>query len=596
MTRPAPAIGVVRRLLAFAAPDRPRFAAAVALGMLAVISVVLLLAASAWLISAAALQPPLIVLSLAIVAVRAFALGRAVFRYLERLVSHDAAFRLLARLRVRFYVHLEPLAPAGLPEFRRGDLLARLVDDVDAVQDLSLRVLQPVAVAAAAAAAAVGLVATLLPSAALVLLSALLVAALAVPAVTAWAGRRADSRLAGARAELSCEVVDLLRALPDLVAFGAADHHLARIDTRDRELTRIARRSATATGLGAGLTALCSGLAVWGCLVAAVPAVRADRLDGVALAVVVLIPLAAFEAVQLLPTVLLALARARTSGERVIAVLDRPAPVPEPARPRPLPTEAPLSLRLRGACARWPDSAPDAPAPIADIDLDLGPGRRVAVVGASGAGKTTLASLLVRFVDLTAGSYRLSGHDVRAAAGDEVRRVVGFCAQDAHVFDSTVRENLRLARPGCDDATLRDVLHRVRLLDWVDGLTDGLDTHVGERGVRMSAGERQRLILARALLADFPVLVLDEPTANLEPPTAAALTDDLLTATAGRSLLLITHRLDGLEQVDEIVVLDVGRVVERGTLTELLRSNGRFAELWKAGGRGKPRTRNVVHG
>ena len=518
MTRPAPATGVVRRLLTFAAPDRPRFAAAVALGMLAVISVVLLLAASAWLISAAALQPPLLVLSLAIVAVRAFALGRAVFRYLERLVSHDAAFRLLARLRVRFYAHLEPLAPAGLPEFRRGDLLARLVDDVDAVQDLSLRVLQPVAVAAAAAAAAVGLVAMLVPSAALVLLSALLVAALAVPAVTAWAGRRADSRLAGARAELSCEVVDLLRALPDLVAFGAADHHLARIDTRDTELTRIARRSATATGLGAGLTALCSGLAVWGCLVAAVPAVRADRLDGVALAVVVLIPLAAFEAVQLLPTVLLALARARSSGERVVAVLDRPAPVPEPARPRPLPTEAPLSLRLRGACARWPDAAPDAPASIADIDLDLGPGRRVAVVGASGAGKTTLAALLVRFVDLTAGSYCLGGHDVRAAGGDEVRRVVGLCAQDAHVFDSTVRENLRLARPGCDDVTLRDALHRVRLLDWVDGLADGLDTHVGERGVRMSAGERQRLILARALLADFPVLVLDEPTANLDPP------------------------------------------------------------------------------
>ena len=518
VTRPAPATGVVRRLLAFAAPDRPRFAAAVALGMLAVISVVLLLAASAWLISAAALQPPLIVLSLAIVAVRAFALGRAVFRYLERLVSHDAAFRLLARLRVRFYAHLEPLAPAGLPEFRRGDLLARLVDDVDAVQDLSLRVLQPVAVAAAAAAAAVGLVAMLLPSAALVLLSALLVAALAVPAVTAWAGRRADSRLAGARAELSCEVVDLLRAMPDLVAFGAADHHLARIDTRD------ARAHPDRPPLGdrhrSGGRADCTLLRSGGLGLPGRRGARRSRrparrrcagrrrvdpargLRGRAAA--------ADRAAR---------ARPRPKQRRACSRRSRPTRAGAGARAaQPLPTEAPLSLRLRGACARWPDAAPDAPASIADIDLDLGPGRRVAVVGASGAGKTTLAALLVRFVDLTAGSYCLGGHDVRTAAGDEVRRVVGLCAQDAHVFDSTVRENLRLARPGCDDATLRDALHRVRLLDWVDGLADGLDTHVGERGVRMSAGERQRLILARALLADFPVLVLDEPTANLDPP------------------------------------------------------------------------------
>jgi thiol reductant ABC exporter CydC subunit len=580
MTRPGS--GTVRRLLAFAAPDRARFAAAAALGVLAVISVVALMAASAWLICAAALQPPLLVLSLAIVAVRAFALGRAAFRYLERLVSHDVAFRLLARLRVRFYAHLEPLAPAGLPAFRRGDLLARLVEDVDAVQDLSLRVLQPVAVATAAAAVSVGLVATLLPSAALVLLAALLVAASAVPLVTAWAGRRAESRLAGVRAELTSEVVAVLRAMPDLVAFGAAPSHLDRIDACDAELTRIARRSATATGLGAGLAALCSGLAVWGCLAVGVQAVRTDRLDGVALAVVVLVPLAAFEAVQLLPTALLALVRTRSSGERVLAVLDRPPPVPEPSEPAALSGKGPWSLRLRGVTARWPDTAADAPAAISGIDLDLEPGRRVAVVGATGAGKSTLAAVLLRFVDLAAGSYRLGDGDARTVPGDQVRRIVGLCAQDAHVFDSTVRENLLLARPGSDDAMLRDALHRARLIDWADGLPDGLDTDVGERGVRMSAGERQRLALARALLADFPVLVLDEPTANLDPPTAAALTHDLLAATEGRSVLLITHRLGGLDRVDEIVVLHAGHVVERGTQAELLAACGRFHEIWSA--------------
>ncbi|MBV9922693.1 MAG: glutathione/cysteine ABC transporter permease/ATPase, partial [Pseudonocardia sp.] len=235
MRAPIRRSGTVGRLLAFAAPDLSRFAGAWALGVLAVVSVVFLMAASAWLISAASLQPPLLVLSLAIVGVRAFALGRAGFRYLERLVAHDVAFRLLARLRVRFYRHLEPLAPAGLAEFRHGDLLARMVGDVDAVQDLSLRVLQPAVVAAAAATASVGLVAVLLPSAAAVLLTALLVAALAVPAATAWAGARAESRLAGARSELTADVVALLRAAPDLIAFDAAAAHLDRIDARDGE-------------------------------------------------------------------------------------------------------------------------------------------------------------------------------------------------------------------------------------------------------------------------------------------------------------------------------------------------------------------------
>jgi thiol reductant ABC exporter CydC subunit len=574
-------VTTLRRLLDLGAPQRGRFAVACLLGGLSTASAVALLATAAWLISAASLRPPILELTIAVVGVRAFALSRAVCRYAERLASHDVAFRMLAALRVRFYRHLEPLAPAGLPAFRRGDLLSRLVADVDTVQDLPLRVLQPAVAAALAAGLSVGLLWWLLPAAAAVLAAALLVAAAAVPMVTAWAGRRADARMAGARATLTSRVVELVRAQPDLIAYAAAGRHLAAIQDTDAELTRVARRSAAAAGLGAGLAALCGGLAVWGALVTGTGAVRSGTLDPVALAVVVLVPLAAFEAVQLLPSALAALTRVRRSAERILEVVDTPAPVVEPEPPGSLPGTGPWTVRLQGVRARWPDGDPEAPAAVNGVDLDVAAGRRVAVVGESGAGKSTLAAVLLRFVDPVAGRYELGGVDVRRLAGDDVRRVVGLCAQDAHVFDSTIRENLQLARPEADDDALRDALRRTRLLDWVDTLPEGLDTFVGERGARMSGGERQRLALARVLLADRPVLVLDEPTANLDAAMADALVDDFLAATAGRTTLLITHRLARLEAVDEVVVLDGGRVRERGTHAGLLQAGGRYRALWE---------------
>ncbi|WP_422938540.1 thiol reductant ABC exporter subunit CydD [Streptomyces leeuwenhoekii] len=562
--------GVLARVRAMSAARRGRLGLALLLGSLALGSAVGLMATSGWLISRASQQPPVLYLMVAVTATRAFGIGRAVFRYGERLVSHDAVLRMLADTRVAVYRRLERLAPAGLLHRRRGDLLTRLVADVDALQDYWLRWLLPAAAAVAVSVASAGFTAWLLPEAGAVLAAGLLAAGAGVPLITGAVARRAERRLAPARGVLATRVADLLTGTAELTVAGALPARTADVRRADATLTRITSRAATATALGSGLTALVSGLTVAAAALVAVRAVAEGRLDGLLAAVVVLTPLAAFEAVLGLPLAVQFRQRVRRSAERVHEVLDAPEPVREPERPRQAPA-TPFPVVLRGLTARHPGQDGDA---LAGIDLTLARGRRIAVVGPSGSGKTTLAQVLLRFLDPEAGTYTLAGTDARDLDGDEVRRLVGLCAQDAHLFDSSVRENLLLARRDATDADLRDALGRARLLEWADGLPEGLDTLVGEHGARLSGGQRQRLALARALLADFPVLVLDEPAEHLDLPTADALTADLLDATEGRTTLLITHRLAGLAAVDEVVVLDEGRVVQRGTFDELAAAEG----------------------
>jgi len=572
----APGSGAVRWLVAVARPQWGRFALGVLAGAAALGSAVGLMAVSGWLISRAAQHPPVLYLSVAIVGVRAFGLGRGVFRYTERLISHDAAFRVLADLRVRVYDGLERLAPAGLPAFRRGDLLGRLIADVDDTQDLFLRALAPPAIAIVVSVAAVGVASWLLPAAGLVLLAGLAVAGVGAPWLAAVLGQRAELRIADVRGELAAATVDLLQGAPELIAYGAAPARLAELDRLDRRLTELAARSARTTGIGAALTGLAGGATVLGTLLVGVPAVRAGELAGVNLAVLVLLPLAAFEAVSGLPLAAQYLQRVQRSLGRIRGVLAAPAPVAAVTAPATLP-DGPWSVVLQRLDARWPGAAQPA---LTGVDLALTPGRRVAVVGASGAGKSTLAAVLLRFLDAAGGRARLGGVPIDALDPDQVRRVIGLCAQDAHVFDTTIGENIRLARRDASPAELREALRQARLLSWVDALPNGLDTPVGEHGDQVSGGQRQRIALARALLADFPILVLDEPAANLDVATADTLTADLLDATRGRTTLLITHRLTGLDAVDEVVVLDAGHVVERGTHDELLALRGRYWRQW----------------
>ncbi len=563
------------RLLWLARPLRVRLAISVLAGAAATGCGVALLATSGFLLARASEHPSILAISVAVVAVRALSIGRGVSRYLERLTSHDVAFRVLADIRVAIYRRLERLAPAGLAAFRSGDLLAALISDVDATQDLFIRGIGPPLAAALVGASAVAACLLILLPAGGVLALGLLAAGAAVPLFAVAASRRAARATAAARGELSAAVADLLSGAADLQAFGAQDAALAAVADADGALTAQSRRLAVATGLGSALMAGLSGLTLWGVLILGVAAVGNGTLTRVPLAVLTLTAMASFEAVAAMPAAALQLASARASAIRVGAILDAPDPVVEPLPARPLPA-APWHVHLAGVQVRY---EPDGPLALDGLDLDLPPGRRVALIGPSGAGKSTVATVLLRFRDTVGGTVTLNGADLASYSAEAVRTVIGGCPQDPYIFDTSIRANLRLARPGATDEELAVAAARARLLPWIESLPLGWDTPAGAHGAAISGGERQRLALARALLADPAVLILDEPTAHLDPEARSALTSDLLALTAGRATVLITHELEGLDQVDEIIMLENGKVAQRGTHEQLVTENGRYRQL-----------------
>src|SRR6185503_7432081 len=544
--------GTAARLARLGRVPASRVALSLLLATVAVGFGVALLATAGYLISRAAEQPPILSLTVTIVLVRFLGLARPVARYADRLASHDLALRALGRIRARVYERIEPLAPGRLEAYRRGDLLARMVGDVDTLQGLYVRGLLPGAVALVVGAACILVAALILPAAAAILAGGLLVAGVPLPWLSARLARAVGRRQAVARGTLTAELVELLRGAPELVVFGQEERTLARVRELDVALARLGRRDALVAGLGDALTILVAGLTVTGVLAVAVSATAAGSLDPVLVATLALLALASFDAVTPLAPAARELSSTLASGRRVLEVLDRAPAVREPELPVPAPPRR-APVRLEGVTARYD---PVEEPVLRDLDLELAPGRKVALVGPSGAGKTTVTRLLLRFLDPERGRVTIGGRDVREYAQADVRRHFAIAGQESYLFDSTIRENLRLARPEATDAELWAVLLLARLDAWVASLPGGLDARVGEEGSRLSGGQRQRLTLARALLTEAPVLVLDEPTAHLDPETATAVMDDVLAAAAGRTVLLITHRPEGLERMDEVVALD----------------------------------------
>jgi thiol reductant ABC exporter CydC subunit len=541
---------------------KARFTAAIAAGFLALGSGVGLIAVAAWLIARAAEHPPVLELTVAVVAVRALGISKGVFRYAERLLAHEVAFDALARLRLQVYDRLVRLAPAGLSGWRQGDVLTRLADDVTGEQDRYARVRIPSASAALAGILAITLAGALLPIAAVILACGLLVAGIVVPRLSVALAAWSDRRLQADRAELASRTVESLDMGDELTVLGGLADQVARVGRVADRLAKAESRLAWVQGAAAGLGTLTLGLTICLILVVAIPAAGDGRLDGPGLAVLALLPLASFDAIAGLTAAARDRTRVAASLGRVGEVMAAEAPIPEPRVSSPTPQPADSTILVRGLAARWPGAAKEV---FHDIELDLPVGKRMALVGPSGAGKSTLLAVLLRFCPFT-GDVRLGGVPLMDVPEQTLRTTVGLAAADAHIFDSTVEANLRLAKPAATPGEIREALVRAGLLEWVETLPQGLQTPVGEHGHKLSGGQRQRLALARALLADVPVLLCDEPDAHLDPALADHLLHDLLAAARDRSLIVVTHRLSGLEAFDEVVTLDRGRIVTAGRM------------------------------
>lgn len=564
-----------REMLRRAVPSPRRLLPAVLFGIGSAGSSIVLLACSAWLIARAAEQPPVLYLSVAIVGVRAFALGRSVFRYLERLSGHDASFRQLAMIRANVFERMLPIAPDGIAATRRGDLLDRFVSDVDELQNVPLRAVQPLVSAAIVLVAAVVGIGFLAPESAIAVLICLAVGIGVALLVQQRALVHAERTTAPLRGELQAAIVEHVQALDVLVAFDAAGAGRRRIDALGARYAAATRSRAAATGVAAAAMSAIGGFAVAASLAAAVPLLQGGRIDGPTFAVLCLVPLAIAEVATAVPLAASSLRLARASAARVASAVPDSVPAGIPVLP-PSPAEPPSgdtppTVELRGVQASWPAlvntdgtgsglAGADRGAALTGVDLAIAPGERLLVRGGSGAGKTTLAHVLVRFLDYE-GSYRLGGVEASTLDPADVRAIVGLVEQRPWLFDEDVRQNLIFARDTATDDELLEVLERVGLRDWVEQ-RGGLDARVGERGALVSGGQAQRLALARAMLARFPVLVLDEPTASVDPARADALLRDLTDAASrsGSSVVLISHAPFDPSLVDRVVTIEDGRL------------------------------------
>jgi thiol reductant ABC exporter CydC subunit len=537
-------------------PEAGRATLAIALGSAASLAAVALAASSAWLIDRAAERPGLTALTAAMCLVQFLAFSKAGLRYAERLRTHDLAFRMLGALRVRFFETLARLAPSGLGCERTGDVLSRSIDDVDRLQNLYLSVVPLSATAVATILASVTCAGLLLPWAALALAGGLLVNAVAVPALAHRLSARTAQRIAETRGELAAEVADVLAAGPELAASERLSPTLEHVAALDERMRIAQMRAARRRGGCQAVSVLVGGLTVVALLLLTAHGVRSGALPRVDAAVLPVLALAAFESLANLPEAFSRLPSDLEAGARLLTFEKRRTAVSEPLTPVLLGCGE-HGFSFESATLRYGDAS--APA-LDELSCAVAPGRRLGISGPSGSGKSSVAAALLRFAELESGRVRIDRTDNAAVASEEVRRVVSALTSDDHVFAGSIAANLAMARPGATDAELWRALDVVGLASVVARLPEGLSSSVGENACRLSGGERQRLCLARVLLRESSIVVLDEPTAHLDDATAAAVLDEALGALGDRTIVLMSHREDDLARMDVTASMDSGKL------------------------------------
>ncbi len=570
---------IVNRLLSFLTGSWNLVALSVLLSVLTIGSSVALIGVSAWLISTAAIATSVADLGVSVVMTRLFGITRAVFRYLERLVSHNVTFRLLARLRVWFYERIEPLAPARLMDYKSGDLLARVIGDVETLENFYVRVVSPSLTAIFVGLFTALFFASYYPTIAVVLLGFFLALGLILPLLAQALSRKPGERLITQRADLHTQLVDGIQGLADLLAFGRGadrEKQIASVgDQYGATQKQMARINAVHSALGTFLT----NLGLWLVLFLVIPQITAGNIKGVMLGTFALMTFASFEAVNPLPLAAQMWNSSREAAKRLFEVVDAEPVVSEKWKVES--GKSPITnsqLQITDLTFSYPSTYTPA---LQNMTFDLRPSTSIAIVGPSGAGKSTIANLLFRFWEYEFGEISLGGESLKSLDQDEVRKRFALVSQNSYFFNTSIRENLRLARPRVTQEEMESAARSAQIHEFIASLPKGYDTFIGEQGLRLSGGERQRLAIARALLKDAPILILDEPTANLDPITEKQVLDTLFKIMRSRTSLLITHRLVGLENVDEIIVMDRGRIVNRGSHDSLLREDGLYRRLWE---------------